>query len=314
MITSNADDAKRFFGSSRRGILYHGDCRDLLPALPDCSVQLVVTSPPYNIGKSYEERQALGDYLALQAEVIAECVRVLSPTGSLCWEVGNHIIGTAEILPLDMALHDIFARQGLHLRNRIVWHFEHGLHCKKRFSGRYEVIMWYTKTDDYHFDLDPVRVPQKYPGKRHFKGPRAGELSGNPLGKNPSDVWIFPNVKHNHREKTVHPCQFPVELVDRLVLALTEPDDLVLDPFAGVSSALVAALLRGRRACGAEIMEEYVDISRRRIEEALAGTLPVRPAGSPVYRPSGEKVAQLPPEFEEARKNGDRTDLQLPSR
>jgi adenine-specific DNA-methyltransferase len=183
--------------------------------------------------------------------------------GQARWEVGNHIAGPAEILPLDIALHPLFAGHGLKLRNRVVWHFEHGLHCKKRFSGRYEVILWYTKGDDYRFDLDPIRVPQKYPGKRHFKGPRAGELSGNPLGKNPGDVWVFPNVKHNHREKTIHPCQFPVELVERLVLATTGPDDLVLDPFSGVASSLVAALRRGRRACGAEIVREYVDVSDR---------------------------------------------------
>jgi adenine-specific DNA-methyltransferase len=174
--------------------------------------------------------------------------------------------------------------------------------------------MWYTKSDNYHFDLDPVRVPQKYPGKRHFKGPNAGRLSGNPLGKNPADVWdcseprdgcpdlwVFPNVKHNHREKTAHPCQFPIELVDRLVLSMTQPGDIVMDPFAGASSTLAAALLRDRRACGAELVEEYVEISRTRIEQALAGTLPVRPADQAVYTPRNEKVARLPLEFQEAR-------------
>ena len=78
------------------------------------------------------------------------------------------------------------------MRNRIVWHFGHGLHASRRFSGRYEVIMWFTKSDDYTFNLDAVRVPQKYPQKKHFKGPRRGELSGNPLGKNPGDVWEIP--------------------------------------------------------------------------------------------------------------------------
>jgi adenine-specific DNA-methyltransferase len=221
--------------------------------------------------------------------------------GQARWEVGNHIAGPAEILPLDIALHPLFAGHGLKLRNRVVWHFEHGLHCKKRFSGRYEVILWYTKGDDYRFDLDPIRVPQKYPGKRHFKGPRAGELSGNPLGKNPGDVWVFPNVKHNHREKTIHPCQFPVELVERLVLATTGPDDLVLDPFSGVASSLVAALRRGRRACGAEIVREYVDVSAGRIERAFDGSAPARPCGSEVRKPGNERVARLPGHFAEAR-------------
>ena len=171
---------------------------------------------------------------------------------------------------------------------------------------------------DYVFDLDCARVPQKYPGKRHFKGPRAGQLPGNPLGKNPSDVWILPNMKHNHPEKTVHPCQFPIELVDRLISATTRPGDIVLDPFAGVSSALCAALLRDRRACGAEIVGEYVTMSEERPSQVLPGTLPVRPNDKPVYAPSGEKLAQLPAEFARARNNGNSADptpkWPLPSR
>ena len=295
--------------SGQSCFLYHGDCLDLLDELPDESIQLIVTSPPYNIGKSYEQKQTLEAYLSLQRRVIEQCVRVLSRTGSICWEVGNHIIGPNEILPLDFPLHQIFQDLGLKLRNRVVWHFEHGLHCRRRFSGRYEVILWYTKTDEYYFDLDSVRVPQKYPGKRHFKGPRAGELSGNPLGKNPSDVWIFPNVKHNHREKTIHPCQFPVELFDRLLLATTQPGDILLDPFAGVSSALCAAVLRGRRTCGAEILDKYVQISEQRLRQALVGSLPVRPSTTPVYKPRGERLAQLPEMFAEARNNGNSTDV-----
>lgn len=283
-------------------LLFEGDCRSLLDHLPEESVQLIITSPPYNIGKEYEQQQTIKEYLELQAEIIGKCVKALSPRGSICWQVGNHIASTGEILPLDIPLHEIFSKHKLKLRNRIVWHFEHGLHCKNRFSGRYEVLMWYTKTDNYTFNLDPVRVPQKYPGKRYYKGPKAGQLSGNPLGKNPSDVWIFPNVKHNHPEKTIHPCQFPVELVDRMVLTTTNEQDLVLDPFAGVASSLVAAVLRNRRACGAEVVAEYVEISRARIGKALKGELPIRPTGSPVYSPNGERVAQLPFGFAEARK------------
>lgn len=85
--------------------------------------------------------------------------------------------------------YQIFKKQRLKLRNRIVWHFGHGLHASKRFSGRYETILWFSKTDNYIFNLDSVRVPAKYPGKRHFKGPKKGQPSGNPLGKNPSDIW-----------------------------------------------------------------------------------------------------------------------------
>lgn len=146
--------------------------------------------------------------------------------------------------------------------------------------------MWFTKGDDYTFNLDAVRVPSKYPGKRYFKGPRKGEISGNPLGKNPTDVWVIPNVKFNHVEKTDHPCQFPVELVERLVLSLTDPTDLVVDPFMGVGSACVAAVLHGRRAAGSDIVSRYVGMAHNRVELALAGKLRTRPMNTPIYEPS----------------------------
>ncbi len=265
-------------------VLFEGDCRDLLEQIPSGVIQLVVTSPPYNIGKPYEKRMELDCYLEQQREIIAECVRVLKDGGSICWQVGNYVYGN-EIVPLDIALFPIFHSLGLKLRNRIVWHFEHGLHCSKRFSGRHETILWFTKGDEYIFNLDAVRVPQKYPQKKYFKGPKAGQYSCNPLGKNPGDVWVIPNVKHNHVEKTAHPCQFPVELVERLVLALTGIGDWVMDPFLGVGSAAVAALLHKRRAAGAEVVSQYVEIARLRMRAAQKGELRIRPMDRPVYRP-----------------------------
>jgi adenine-specific DNA-methyltransferase len=267
--------------------LFTGDCRQLLAQLPNDSAQLIVTSPPYNIGKSYERRTSLDAYLAREKDVIDCCIDKLRAGGSICWQVGNHV-DAGEVFPLDILLYDFFAQRGLRLRNRIIWHFEHGLHCSQRFSGRYETILWFTKTDakgEYFFNLDPVRVPQKYPGKRYFKGPNKGKPSANPLGKNPGDVWVIPNVKHNHPEKTDHPCQFPIELVERLVLSLTKEGDLVVDPYMGVGSALVAAVLHKRRAAGSDISAEYVKIALNRVEEAAAGVLRIRPRHRPIYEP-----------------------------
>jgi adenine-specific DNA-methyltransferase len=290
-------------------VLFPGDTRALLRSMPDACAQLVVTSPPYNLDKAYERgrRRSLDDWLAEQATVIAECVRVLRPGGSLCWQVGNHVTPD-EIVPLDLALWPIFRRHDvLKLRNRIVWHFEHGLHCSKRFSGRHEVILWYTHGADYRFDVDPVRVPQKYPGKRAWKGPRAGEYTGNPLGKNPGDVWVIPNVKANHVEKTVHPCQFPVELIERLVLALTEPGDLVVDPYMGVGTTACAAVRHARRAAGAELVEEYVAIARERVRLAVSGELSTRPMDRPVHQPNpnsrlAQRLDEPPPRRARARR------------
>lgn len=290
-------------------VLYHGQADELLATIPDNTFNLIVTSPPYNLGKEYENRISIEAYLKAQSQTIAELCRVLKSDGGLCWQVGN-FVENGEVYPLDILYYPLFKQNGLILRNRIIWHFEHGLHTQQRFSGRYETILWFTKGDEYTFNLDSVRVPAKYPGKRHYKGPHKGKLSGNPKGKNPSGVWEIllqeweaafwdvPNVKANHPEKTLHPCQFPVELVERCVLALTQEGDWVFDPYAGVGSSLIAALKTNRRAVGSEKEELYIQIARERIESYFAGTLKVRPMGKPAYKPTGrERVAQIPNEW-----------------
>lgn len=294
------------FSESDRIVIYHGDCLGLLASIPDESVQLVVTSPPYNIGKEYEKRLELETYFRQQYLVIRECVRCLSNNGSICWQVGNYV-DDGSIIPLDTVLYPIFNELGLKMRNRIVWHFEHGLHCSRRFSGRYETIMWFTKTDDYVFDLDPVRVAQKYPGKKYFKGPKAGEYSCNPLGKNPGDVWIIPNVKCNHPEKTEHPCQFPVELIERLVLSMTFEDAWVLDPFLGAGTSIIAAIRHNRKGAGAEIIPKYVRLAKERINCEMAGTLKTRPMSRPVYDPveAGNSLSVAPWSKGQAKDQGE---------
>jgi adenine-specific DNA-methyltransferase len=282
--------------------LYNGDRLELLRQIPSGHARLVITSPPYNIGKKYEQRIGLLEYLREQRDTLQECVRALADNGSLCWQVGNHLATDSEIFPLDIFIYRICKRLGLKLRNRIVWSFEHGLHCRRRFSGRYETVLWFTKTDNYVFNLDPVRIPQKYPGKKHFKGPKAGQYSCNPLGKNPGDVWVIPNVKHNHPEKTVHPCQFPVELIERFVLSLTNENDLVVDPYVGVGSAACAAILHCRRAAGADLLSDYLEVAARRIRLSAEGALPRRPLGRPVYVPRAtDRIAQMPLELQKSR-------------
>lgn len=268
------------------------ECKDnieYMHALPKESMHLIVTSPPYNIGKEYEKRTSREVYIEEQSATIAEAVRLLNPRGSICWQVGNHV-DDGEVFPLDIILYDLFKNHGLKLRNRIIWSFGHGLHCQKRFSGRHEAILWFTKSDDYTFNLDPVRVPSKYPNKKHFKGPNRGKISSNPLGKNPSDLWEIPNVKANHVEKTIHPCQFPIALIERLVLALTNPGHNVLDPYLGVGSAAIAALKHDRNAYGCDIMQEYVDVALDRVDQLFAGTLRTRPMNKPIYDPTGRST------------------------
>ena len=274
-----------------RPIIALEDNLSFMKRLPSEEMKLIVTSPPYNLDKDYETKSSFEDYLEAQKSVISECVRLLHDRGSLCWQVGNYV-ENGEIIPLDAVLYPIFRQHGLKLRNRIIWHFGHGLHSTRRLSGRYETINWWTKSDDYTWNLDTIRVPAKYPGKRHFKGPNIGEISGNPKGKNPSDVWEIPNVKSNHLEKTIHPCQFPVELVERLVLSMTDFHDSILDPYMGVGSSVIAALKHGRSAYGCDTVREYVTIARQRVHQWDLGVLKTRPMGKPIYDPSKPRGGQ----------------------
>lgn len=297
------------FNKNAEIVIHTGDTLKFLKTIPDKLFKLTVTSPPYNIGKIYEKRTDIDKYLDFQEEIIAELVRTLHPKGSICWQVGNYI-EKGEVFPLDIFFYRIFKKFNLKLRNRVIWHFGHGLHAKNRFSGRYETLLWFTKTNEYTFNLDGVRVPAKYPGKRAYKGKKKGKLSGNPLGKNPSDfweaiqndwetmVWDIPNVKSNHPEKTIHPCQFPIELVERCVMALTNKNDWVLDPFNGVGSSIIAAIKNGRRAVGVDKEKEYNKIAENRIRKYFSGDLIIRPLGKPVHKPTGkEKVSQIPDEW-----------------
>jgi adenine-specific DNA-methyltransferase len=292
-------------------VICQDDTLSQLEKLPPKTFKLVISSPPYNIGKTYEKKTNLTDYLGWQTEVIKEICRIVRDDGSVVWQVGNYI-EEGEVFPLDIYFYPIFKENGFSLRNRIVWHFDHGLHASNRFSGRYEVLLWFTKSSHHHytFNLDSVRIPSKYPGKLHYKGKKAGQPSGNPLGKNPSDYWKMmsqewetgrieiPNVKSNHPEKTEHPCQFPVELVERCVLAFTNEEDWVLDPFGGVGSSLIAAIKHNRRCMTIDRDSKYSEIAKERVNAFQNGMLKIRPLGKTIHKPSGnEKIVQIPKEW-----------------
>lgn len=287
--------------------LYRGDCMDLLKEIPDETCDLIITSPPYCIGKEYEDKtEDLAAFVAQQEKTVEDIYRILKVGGSVCWQVGYHV-AEQEIIPLDFYVYQVFSECSkkhdipLKLRNRIIWTFGHGLNPSQRFSGRHETILWFTKGEEYSFDLDSVRMPQKYPGKRAYRGNKKGEFSGNPLGKNPTDVWDIPNVKANHVEKTEHPCQFPVAIPARFIKALTPKNGVILDPYMGSGTTGVAAVLEDRRFIGAEILDKYYDIATDRIQQAIDGTVRVRP-DVPVCEPNTSMaVARLPEEFRIAR-------------
>lgn len=274
------------------------DAFDFLKKLRPNSVDLIISSPPYCMGKEYDKSISVDDFIGDHHKLAPLMARALRDGGSLCWQVGHHA-DNGVVVPLDALVYSIFsARKDLFLRNRIIWTFGHGIHASRRFSGRHETILWFTKGHKYKFDLDAVRVPQKYPGKRHYKGPKRGKFSGNPRGKNPSDVWDIPNVKSHHVEKTAHPCQFPVALAQRLVRALTKRKGLVVDPFMGSGTTAVAAALEGRRFSGCDIEKNYFKIAKERVAQAKSRKIRFRPIDRPIFQPNGrEAVAKRPAHF-----------------
>ena len=271
-----------FLGGARAS-LFTGNCEELLARIPDESVDLTITSPPYCIGKEYDRSKSVQDFIADHERILPEIARITKVGGSICWQVGYHVVNRVTY-PLDYAVFSILSTlPGLTLRNRLIWTFGFGINHPNRFSGRHETILWFTKGSNYYFNLDAVRVPQKYPGKRKYKGSKRGEYSCNPKGKNPGDVWEIPNVKAGHIEKSGHPCQFPVALADRLVRALCPKSGVVLDPYSGSASTGVAAAVNECRFVGAEINRGYQEIARERLTTAYNGTARFRSADKPLY-------------------------------
>jgi len=297
------------YSSGKDILLINNDIEDVIGNIPKNTINLIISSPPYNIGKPYEKKKKFNEYLEWNKCIINKLIECLSDKGSLCWEIGNYV-KDGEVFPLDYYFYEIFKEFNLKLRNRIIWNYGHGYHASRKFSGRYEILLWFTKTDDYIFNLDNVREPQKYPGKIAYKGKKKGKPSGNPKGKNPSDVWsiiqndwdreiwYIPNVKARHVEKTIHTCQFPIALIERLILALTNKNDIVFDPFVGVGSSMIAAIKNNRNVIGVDREKIYTDIAFKRINDYFKGTLKIRPIEKPIWVPNGnEKVAKVPEEW-----------------
>lgn len=245
-------------------LIYAGDCVDLLRLLDDESIPLTVTSPPYNIGKEYEKVLDIEDYLGWVEKWTNLVHSKTTSTGSFWLNLGYvSLENRAKAIPLPYLLWD---RIPFFMVQEIIWNYGAGVAGKKFFSPRNEKFNWYVKDPDtYTFNLDSVRDPNvKYPNQK-----KNGKLRCNPLGKNPTDVWQIPKVTsgrdRSSKERTAHPAQFPIELVKRVILASSNPSDLVLDPFLGSGSTVEAALRTGRKAIGFEIDPSYIDMAVQRV-------------------------------------------------
>lgn len=249
--------------------LYVGDCIELLEKLPDEVVSLTLTSPPYNIGKEYEEVVTHSKYLKWSDRWISQVYRATKSSGALWLNLGYwEVEGKARALPIAYMMWD---RIPFYIHQEIVWHYEAGVTAKRFFAPRNEKWLWCLKnSEDYTFNLDEVRDPNvKYPKQK-----KHGKLRCHPLGKNPGDVWKIPKVTSGKNrspiERTSHPAQFPIAVIERIIKAASNPRELVLDPFMGSGSTAEAALMLERPVIGFEIKPEYLEISVKRIERALA--------------------------------------------
>jgi len=226
---------------------------------------LVITSPPYNIGKEYENVVPVDEYVTWTDRWITETCRLLTNQGALLLNLGYVPVETkGRAVPLPYLLWD---KIPLYLNQEIVWNYSAGVACKNYLSPRNEKILWYVKDKDHYvFNLDAIRDPNvKYPhSKRHGK-PRV-----NTLGKNPSDVWEIAKVTtgagRSSAERTTHPCQFPTDLIDRLVRGFSQEGDIVFDPFVGSGTTIESCIRYNRYCVGFEIREDYCDIAAGRIK------------------------------------------------
>lgn len=249
-------------------VLYNTDCLTAISRLSSDLVDLTVTSPPYNIGKEYEEIAKLDDYLNWCQQWIGEIYRVTKEQGAFWLNLGYITMpDRAKAIPIPYLLWD---RVSFFLVQEIVWNYGAGVAGRKFFSPRNEKFLWYVKDEDcYTFNLDDVRDPNvKYPNQK-----KNGKIKVNSLGKNPTDVWEFPKVTSGtnraSKERTPHPAQFPLAVIERVIKACSNSGELVLDPFMGSGTTALAALSLERKVIGFEIRRDYCDIAAKRIDSYL---------------------------------------------
>ncbi len=249
-------------------LLYNEDCLSAMHRLDKNFIDLTVTSPPYNIGKEYERLLPLEEYLTWCQGWISEIYRVTNSAGAFWLNLGYlEIPDKANAIPIPYLLWD---RIPFYLIQEVIWNYGAGLHTKRMFSPRNEKFLWYVKSqEEYTFNLDEVRDKDvKYPNQK-----KNGKLKCNPLGKNPSDVWQIPKVtsgrNRSSKERVPHPAQYPLAVIDRVIKACSNCNDIVMDPFLGSGTTAVAALQNGRQVVGFEISEKYCQIARQRIEHCI---------------------------------------------
>jgi len=231
--------------------LIMGNCIEVMSAWPSSHVDLVVADPPYNLGKEYgngSDSLLRDDYLKFTKAWLSQAIRVLKPTGSLYVFMGFRFISHLFLL-----LDEEFR---LSFNSWICWNYTQGIGRTRGFSPRHDDILFFTKSDRFTFNLDNVRVPQKYYRSRN-----------NMRGANPGDVWEYSHVHYCQGNRTEHPTQKPEGLIERIVLASSNENDLVVDPFAGSGTTLRVCQQLDRQSIGIELSSEYLSLTESRLKE-----------------------------------------------
>lgn len=249
-------------------MIYNADSLRLLPMMPKQCINLTLTSPPYNIGKAYESVMPIEEYVDWCAEWMNGVYDIATADGAFLLNLGYfEVPKKGRAVPISYLLWD---KSPFFMQQEVVWHYQAGVASRKYLSPRNEKFIWYVKDKDHFtFNLDPIRDPDvKYPNQK-----KNGKLRCNPLGKNPGDVWTIPKVtsgeKRSSKERTDHPAQFPIAVIERFILGMSNPGDIVFDPFLGSGSTCIASLKHGRKVIGFEISEKYCEIAVQRVKDFL---------------------------------------------
>lgn len=265
------EDIKELLGKPyfecKNGLLYNMDCEQALLKLEELGKPFLastITSPPYNIGKEYEDVLPLEHYLNWLSRVSSSIEKLTLPNGNFLLNIGYlSVNGKGRAVPIPYLIWD---KIPFYLNQEIIWHYEAGVAAKRYLSPRNEKILWYVKNKDkYTFNLDLIRDPNvKYPNQK-----KKGRLRCNSIGKNPSDIWEIAKVtsgtNRSSVERTSHPAQFPEDLIRRLMLGFTNENDIVLDPFIGSGTVGAVSVELKRKFIGFEIEPTYCEIAKRRI-------------------------------------------------
>ena len=252
-----------------------GDCVEKLKSIKDCSIDLIVADPPYNIGKDYgnkSDKQQFEDYISFTKQWLKECHRVLKEEGTIYVFIGfRYISYLYQILEKDLNMNFV---------NWISWHYTQGVGKTKGFSPRHDDILMFSKSDRFTFNLDNIRIPQKFYRRIN-----------NMRGANPGDVWEVSHIHYCQKNRQPHPTQKPEALIERMVLASSNENDIVLDPFSGSGTTLRVCQQLNRNAIGIELNSEYVKQIKERLEEKFEG-----------FDSIDERMLRIPNDFNDAER------------